>query len=192
MPVTVSEEVVLLDEHGQAIGSVDKAHVHTSRTPLHLAFSCYVVGGDRRLLTTRRALSKRTWPGVWTNAFCGHPLPGESLKAAIARRAQDELGADVRDIQSALPDFRYRATDPSGIVENEVCPVYTATLGGPIDPNPDEVSDWAWVEPDALHRSVLGTPFAFSPWLVLQLPLLVESGHLTAAIGTATTRTESL
>ncbi|HRN29327.1 MAG TPA: isopentenyl-diphosphate Delta-isomerase [Terrimesophilobacter sp.] len=176
--MTLTEEVVLLDEQGQAIGTADKADVHTAHTPLHLAFSCYLLDGQGRLLVTRRALSKVTWPGIWTNSFCGHPLPGEGLERAVERRAEHELDTQVKAIELALPDFRYRATDASGIVENEVCPVYTATLDGVIDPNPAEVSDWEWVDPEALHRSVRETPFAFSPWLVMQLPQLVESGRL--------------
>lgn len=181
MPNPLTEEVVLLDEHGGAIGTAPKADVHTDSTPLHLAFSCYLIDHDGRLLVTRRSLSKRTWPGVWTNSFCGHPLPGEGLESAITRRARHELGADVRDIQPALPDFRYRASDSSGIVENEVCPVYTATLAGTINPNPDEVNDWEWVDPGTLHSAVRDTGFVFSPWLVLQLPQLVERGLLTRA-----------
>ena len=85
---------------------------------------------DGLVLMTRRALTKRTWPGVWTNACCGHPQPGEPFEDAIERRLAEELGARATAIAPVLPDFRYEAVDASGIRENEVCPVFVATLDG--------------------------------------------------------------
>ena len=173
----MSELVVLLNDAGTRIGTTEKATVHTTQTPLHLAFSCHVVDAAGRVLLTRRALSKSTWPGVWTNAFCGHPAPDESFEDAAARRADRELGIRIRDLEPILPDFRYRAIDASGIVENEICPVFRATLDGDLHPSPDEVSEWAWIEPDALRAAVAAAPFAFSPWLVLQLEELAKTSY---------------
>jgi isopentenyl-diphosphate delta-isomerase len=166
------ELVVLLDDNGTPVGTAEKVSVHGAETPLHLAFSCHVYAPDGRVLVTRRALSKLTWPGVWTNSFCGHPGPDESMEEAIARRALDELGLHVSDLELVLPDFRYRAVDASGIVENEICPVYRAvTMSDPVA-NPAEVAEWAWLEPDALLTAAASAPFAFSPWLVWQLEQL--------------------
>ena len=169
------ERVVLLDADGHAIGTDLKATVHGANTPLHLAFSCHVQNGAGEILVTRRALGKSTWPGVWTNSFCGHPQPDEPSADSVHRRASYELGIDVTRLELALPDFRYRAVDASGVVENEVCPVYVARTDSDPVPNPLEVMDTAWVDPDALARSIAATPWAFSPWLGLQaaeLPLL--------------------
>lgn len=172
------ELVRLLDETGNEIGTADKAQVHTTDTPLHLAFSCHLLDAQGRTLLTRRALSKLTWPGVWTNSFCGHPAPGESFEDAIIRRAAMELNITVTGIALALPDFRYRAVDASGIVEHEICPVFTAIYEGDgvIDPNPDEICDWAWSDVVDVEEAVSATPFVFSPWLVEQLSEGVYTG----------------
>lgn len=171
-----AEQVVLVADDGTPVGVADKATVHTGTTPLHLAFSCYLFDSAGRVLITRRALDKKTWPGVWTNSFCGHPAPGESFQDALRRRADHEIGTTIAGELEVLPDFRYRAVDASGIVENEVCPVFIATATSEIRANPDEVSEWVWVEPADLVRAVTATPWAFSPWLALQVPLL--SRHL--------------
>jgi isopentenyl-diphosphate delta-isomerase len=165
----VLERVVLVDDEGTPIGTADKATVHTTNTPLHLAFSCHVFNDGGQVLVTRRALGKTTWPGVWTNAVCGHPGPGEDMIDAITRRVQHEIGLEITDITPAIPEFRYRAVDASGIVENEICPVFIARAASEPTPRDDEVCEWEWVEPKALRSAVLATPFAFSPWLVEQL-----------------------
>jgi isopentenyl-diphosphate delta-isomerase len=168
----IPEKVVLLSDAGDHIGVADKTHVHTTETALHLAFSCHIYNADGYVLVTRRALSKLTWPGVWTNSFCGHPSPHEDMADAITRRAKYELGITISELQLVLPDFRYRAVDSSGIVENEICPVYRAVTADEIAPNPDEVAEFDWVDPQSLHSAVAATPFAFSPWLGWQLKQL--------------------
>lgn len=170
--------MVLLDDNGAPIGTHPKATVHTTDTPLHLAFSCFLLDADGRVLLTRRALVKRAWPGVWTNAFCGHPGPGEDFPSAIARRASDELGTAITGLREALPDFRYRAVDASGIVENEMCPVYLAELSAPLYPEPAEVMETAWIHPDDLDAALGSAPFAFSPWLRQEWAALRADGHV--------------
>ncbi len=166
------EQVILLSDEGAPIGVADKSSVHTGDTPLHLAFSCHVLDEAGRVLVTRRALTKLTWPGVWTNSFCGHPSPGEEMTDAVHRRARDELGLELESLELVLPDFRYLAIDASGIVENEICPVYTARAVGPVNANPAEVAEFAWADARELQVAVSLTPWAFSPWLTLQLPQL--------------------
>lgn len=163
-----TDHVILLDDDGQAIGTAPKSSVHGTETALHLAFSCHVVNSDGHVLVTRRALSKRAWPGVWSNSFCGHPRPAEPVVSAVRRRADFELGITLTDLELALPLFRYRATDASGIVEHEICPVYTAFTEDEPVLNPLEVVDAQWVDPADLAVAIEATPWAFSPWLVLQ------------------------
>ncbi|MFY9713327.1 MAG: isopentenyl-diphosphate Delta-isomerase [Microbacterium sp.] len=168
------DDVVLLADDGSAIGIHPRSEVHTAETPLHLAFSCHVMDAAGRLLVTRRALSKRTWPGVWTNSFCGHPRPGEQMLDAVRRRAQEELGIRLTSIRLVLPDYRYRAIDSSGIVENEICPVHVAIIEGELSPDPEEVAEWAWVQAEDLSEALVRAPFAFTPWLREQLPRMSD------------------
>ncbi len=171
---TAVEYVVLVDDAGNPIGRAAKAGVHTADTPLHLAFSCHIFDRDGRVLITRRSLSKRAWPGVWTNSVCGHPAPDEPDTDAVRRRAQRELGVDVDDVRIALPDFRYTATDASGIVENEICPVYMATVAGELHPDPSEVCEYRWADVADVRRAVESAPWVFSPWMVSQVMSMPE------------------
>lgn len=172
MSTIPEDHVVLVDEQGRPQGLAPRSTVHTEDTPLHLAFSCYVFSEDGDLLVTRRALVKVAWPGVWTNSFCGHPRQEETFVQAIERYADHELGLEVQDIQCVLPDFRYRAVDASGIVENEICPVFTARTTGSPRPNPDEAMDHRWVPLPELGALVDAAPWAVSPWTAEQLPAL--------------------
>ncbi|QGU07939.1 Isopentenyl-diphosphate Delta-isomerase [Corynebacterium occultum] len=168
------ELVVLADENGNPAGTALKATIHTADTPLHFAFSNYLLDDRGRVLMTRRALSKITWPGVWTNSFCGHPGPGESNEDAVRRRAVTEVGLpaeSILEITAILPEFQYRAVDSTGIVEWEICPVHISRLapGHRPEPNPEEIDSFDWIEPAELFAAVDAAPFAFSSWLVEQL-----------------------
>jgi isopentenyl-diphosphate delta-isomerase len=170
---TVTPElVVLLDEDGRAVGTADKAGVHHADTPLHLAFSCYLFDGKGNVLVTRRALHKRTFPGVWTNSCCGHPAPGEPLDEAVRRRVEQELGTTVTGLRLLLPRFRYRA-EQDGVVENEMCPVFVGSADGDVAPDPDEVGEARWEPWEAFRAGVLDGSRTVSVWCreqVSQLP----------------------
>lgn len=168
--------VVLLDEARRPVGTAPREGVHGTDTPLHLAYSCWLLDSDGYFLITRRALSKRSWPGVWTNSFCGHPRPGESLVDAVARGGRTELGVEVISITSLLPEFAYRATDANGVVENEVCPVFVARTKGMLSPDPTEVAEYHWIHLDDLRAALDTAPWAVSPWLRAQAAQIDPSG----------------
>jgi len=167
----MTELIVLVDEDGTAVGTAPKSTVHHAETPLHLAFSCYVFDRQGRFLLTRRALSKQTWPGVWTNSCCGHPMPGESYVRAMHRRLDYELGLVADEVVELLPDFRYRA-ELDGVVENEICPVFGVRVSGEPQRRPTEVEESRWLDwADVLA----GRTPPLSPWCLLQLREL--AGH---------------
>jgi len=170
------EQVVLLDERGRSIGVADKATVHDRQTPLHLAFSCYVFDPHGMVLLTRRARVKLTWPGVWTNTCCGHPAPGEPIAAAAVRRLRDELGLPDGGVDLILPRFRYRAVMPSGVVENELCPVFRMVTTAVPRPEPAEVDAVEWVKWPAFAEAVSSGAREVSPWCRLQVRELLALG----------------
>ncbi len=171
IPTPSREEVVLLDDAGRPTGVADKATVHGARTPLHLAFSCYGFDAAGRVLVTRRAAAKRTFPLVWTGTCCGHPSPGEAVADAVHRRLADELGVVAHDLTLVLPQFAYRASD--GVVEeNELCPVYVCRLVGDPRPQPGEVAEWGWWSWDDFVTAAAAPGSVLAPWARLQAPLL--------------------
>jgi isopentenyl-diphosphate Delta-isomerase len=179
-----NERVVLVDEAGNQQGVAGKVAVHHDRTPLHLAFSCYVFNGAGEFLLTRRAGSKRVFPGVWTNSCCGHPAPGEAMTDAVRRRVRQELGITLADLRLVLPGFRYQAR-MDGVLENEICPVYVSCSDDPLDPDPAEVADVTWVGWADLVSQIGTGEQPVSPWCALQVAELTALGAGPLAWATA-------
>jgi isopentenyl-diphosphate delta-isomerase len=167
------EMVVLVNERNRRTGVAAKLAVHHSETPLHRGFSCYLFDSDGQILVTQRSSNKRTFPGVWSNSVCGHPGPGERATAAVRRRLQFELGILAKDVTCILPEFRYRA-EMDGIVEYEVCPVFTASTRETACPNHDEVDACVWMSWDDFCVRLRATPAQFSPWCLEQVDQLTR------------------
>lgn len=177
------DAVVLVDDTGRPVGRAPRLEVHHADTPLHLAFSLFLLDDADRVLLTRRALGKRTWPGVWTNSCCGHPRPDETPQDAVRRRLGEELGVEVAELECVLPAFRYRAVDASGTVENEICPVYVGRVRGELLADPDEVAEWSWVPWTDLVTAITAVPAAFSPWAGLEVAEMTAAGFDPSRVG---------
>ena len=168
------ELVVLVDEKNIEIGTARKLTVHTRNTPLHRGFSLFIFNNIHEVLLTRRADAKLTFPGVWTNAVCGHPGPGETVRAAAKRRLKEELGIAGVDIQEVSP-YRYRFADQNGIVENEICPILRATFSGDPTPDPNEVDNWKWMDWQAFLTDMHTNPHMYSPWCREEVVILQQT-----------------
>lgn len=167
----MAEKVVLVDDANRPTGTADKVRVHTGATPLHRGFSVFLFNSRGELLLQRRSLSKRTWPGVWSNSCCGHPAPGESTIAAARRRLRFELRISKCELHVAIPDYRYRAK-MGGIVENEICPVLVGFTAQNADPNPNEVESVKWVDWREFLQEVCRHPKRYSMWSAEEALLL--------------------
>ena len=168
------DRIVLVDENGNAIGTAAKLSAHNSETKLHRAFSVFIFNRRGELLLQQRALSKKTWPGVWSNSCCGHVMLHEPTAKAAARRLKFELGLSGIDLTMALPDFRYRA-EKDGVVENELCPVLVGLTNEQPDPNPSEVENIRWTDWNEFLASMDEPRNEISPWAVKEVRLLANS-----------------
>jgi len=175
MPEMIDELVVLVDDHNQMIGTCPKDIVHTGSTPLHRAFSVFLFDTEGEILLQQRSLSKKTWPLMWSNSCCGHPLPGEATEAAIRRRVALELGVKtIMNLTEVVPDFRYRA-EREGIVENEICPVWIGTISREINQNPGEVAATKWVDWQSFVQEIQAFPEHYSEWAGWEVAALLSS-----------------
>jgi isopentenyl-diphosphate delta-isomerase len=177
-----TEEVVLVNEENEVLGTALKSQVHTANTPLHRAFSIFVFNKNGEVLLQQRSAFKKTWPLVWSNSCCGHPALNESMEAAAKRRLEFELGISLptSEIHNVLPTYKYRA-EKDGIVEHEICPVLIATYNGEISPNPHEIAAIRWVKwQDFLDE--LKKQNDYSPWCIEESQLLNENGRFQELI----------
>jgi len=162
------EQVILVDERDREVGTLGKLAAHEHGGTRHRAFSVFIVDAQGRWLLQRRAGGKYHFPGLWTNACCSHPRPGELTAAAAHRRLREELGFDCPLAERF--QFEYKATSAAeGLTEHELDHVFTGVYGGEIQPDSAEVGAVRWVEPAALEQELREQPQSFTPWFKLAL-----------------------
>lgn len=167
-----TKQVILVDETDREQGVGDKLEVHRTGA-LHRAFSVFLFDKDGRQLLQRRAAHKYHTPGLYSNACCSHPAPGESTVEAVARRLVEELGVHC-DV-SPLLRMRYRSTLDNGLVEHEFDHVFVGRCDRAPVANPDEVQDVVWVDRVELMEWMEREPSAFTPWFRLAVSEVYEA-----------------
>ena len=156
------DPIVLVDVHDVPQGVAPKIEVHR-RGLKHRALSVMVRDRSGNMLLHRRHPAKYHSGGLWTNACCSHPRPGEPAGAAAQRRLAEEMGirCEVRPLFTA----HYRAAVSNGYIEDEVVHAFGATYEGPIAPDPAEVSEWKWMPLAELAGDLTRRPELYTIWL---------------------------
>jgi isopentenyl-diphosphate Delta-isomerase len=157
----VEECVVLVDESDAEVGTLEKQRAHAEGR-LHRALSVFVLNARGEMLLQRRASAKYHSGGLWTNACCSHPRPGEPVDVAARRRLREEMGFEC-PLQPAFA-FVYRAEVGDGLVEHEYDHVFLGRYDGEPAPSADEVDDWRWASVQQLADEVAAAPERFTPW----------------------------
>ncbi len=176
----MSEAVILVDEDDNQIGQASKVAAHHGAGLLHRAFSVLLFDRNKRLLLQKRAEDKVTFPGVWANSCCSHPLssPEESelenslgVKRAAIRKLHQELGIDPNSIN--LADFHfitkmiYSARMDKNWIEREIDHILVIQTDVELSVNSNEVAEVKWVDEDELNAMLVGeTDFSgeIAPW----------------------------
>ena len=173
--MTKPDEVILVDENDNPIGISEKIEAHQAGK-LHRAFSIFIFNASGQMLLQKRASGKYHSGGLWSNACCSHPNPGESTEAAAHRRLKEELGFDCP--LAEVHQFVYRADLDSGLCEHEYDHVLIGSSDAEPVVNPAEVDDWKWIDLAALREDLQRNPADYTYWLRVSLDdLLAKLGN---------------
>jgi farnesyl-diphosphate farnesyltransferase len=184
------------DDNIIATGSKYMIHKFNNETPrgiLHRAFSVFLFNSKGELLLQQRAADKITFPNVWTNTCCSHPITGctpnerdgdqdlvrrgivNGVKNAAIRKLEHELGINPALLQpddfKYLTRLHYWAADvvthgkksPWG--EHEIDYILFLKKDLDLKPNPEEVSDVKYVTLSELQKMMQpNSGLLWSPW----------------------------
>jgi len=189
--VTVDENDLLVTD---TVVSKKMAHTFTPDQPrgiCHRAFSLFLFNPQGEMLLTQRAASKITFPSVWTNTCCSHPLVGmtpnevdvtpaaypqfDGIKHAAIRKAKHELGITSMEHANIqfISRFHYWASDtrthgskaPWG--EHEVDYILFCQMPEPtLQVDPEEVANVKYVSMDDLKQMMADPQHIWSPWFL--------------------------
>ncbi|OZJ03833.1 hypothetical protein BZG36_04308 [Bifiguratus adelaidae] len=185
----MAEMCIVVDPQDNRIGADSKKTCHLmtniNKGLLHRAFSVFLFDDQSRLLLQQRASEKITFPDMWTNTCCSHPLnvPDEleeadqiGVRRAAQRKLQHELGIPYKS--APLDQFHYLTRihylapceDPMW-GEHEIDYILFIKRGKAEDVdvkvNPNEVRDVKWVTQDELKAMFADKDIPMTPWFKL-------------------------
>jgi isopentenyl-diphosphate delta-isomerase len=183
----MDEVCIALDWEDKPIGSASKKTCHIMpnihKGLLHRAFSVFLFNDENKLLLQQRADEKITFPSMWTNTCCSHPLaiptelgndlPSsvEGVKRAAQRKLDQELGIVKEDIPldkfKFLTRIHYVAPSNGAWGEHEIDYILFIRSNPKLAVNPNEVKDTCWVSPEELKEMFKDKSLLFTPWFKL-------------------------
>ena len=163
----MEQQVILVNQRDEPIGAMEKSEAH-QKGLLHRAFSIFIFNSNGQMLLQLRAMNKYHSGGLWTNACCSHPEPGEETGKAAARRLQEEMGFETP--LKKIFDFIYESNVGNGLMEHEFDHVYTGEYNGPVYLNKDEASDSCFKDMHEIEDSLNSRPDEFTIWFRLAFP----------------------
>lgn len=166
----MNRQVVLVDEQDKELGLADIYEAHKGGGLKHRALSVILyrrVNGKLELLHQKRADSKPVFKNLWSNTCCTNLRPGDEYLPRAVSRLDEEMGIKIhqKDLRIIFR-FSYEALDlfQPGWCENEVDTVMVGEWDGELKLNPEEASDYKWIEWGELKKDIEKNPDIYSPW----------------------------
>jgi isopentenyl-diphosphate Delta-isomerase len=176
------EKVILVDEKDNEVGVMEKLEAHKD-PKLHRAVSVVILNNKNEMLIHKRASTKYHCPGLWTNASCTHPMPGEETKTAAIRRLKQEMGIDCEANNIELNEaftFIYKKEFDNGLTEWEFDHAFVGKVDDnfnneSINLNPEEVDDYKWINMDELKKDISENSNKYTYWFKIIIDKLSSS-----------------
>lgn len=170
------DSVILVDWDDREVGTAPKLRAHQNGGQLHRAISVVILDSSGRMLLQRRATGKYHAGGLWANACCSHPRPGEPTDVAAHRRLKEEMGIDCN--LKEVFTFTYEVPVGQDLTEREFDHVFLGHFDGTPKPDPREVGEVKWIPVPDLYASVRLDSMDYTPWFKIMLIHMAHSGIL--------------
>jgi isopentenyl-diphosphate delta-isomerase len=167
------EHVILVDELDREIGTMEKMEAH-KKGLLHRAFSILIFNSIGEMLLQQRADEKYHSGGLWTNACCSHPRPGEAIEDAGKRKLIQEMGFECELNYSHK--FVYKVELDNQLTEYEWDHVLIGYYDGAPALNPNEAQAWKYESLEAIRNDAKLNPEKYTSWfkLIINQPELFD------------------
>ncbi|KAI9280668.1 isopentenyl-diphosphate delta-isomerase [Sporodiniella umbellata] len=180
----MEEMCIVIDENDKRIGADSKKTCHLMTNIetglLHRAFSVFLFDSQNRLLLQQRATEKITFPDMWTNTCCSHPLntPSElieedhlGVRTAAQRKLEHELGIDPSQVPldkfKYLTRIHYVAPSDGQWGEHEIDYILFMKATVDVNINPNEIRDYKYVTAQELQDMFKDPSIPMTPWFKL-------------------------
>lgn len=163
------EQVILVNEKDEQVGIMEKLEAH-QKGVLHRAFSVFIFNENGDMLLQQRSDKKYHSAGLWSNACCSHPLPGESTEDGAHRRLQEEMGFDTK--LSHAFEFTYKTGFDNGLTEHEYDHVFIGHYDGELQLNAEEVKGYCFMPMPMITEKMESDPGSYTSWFKIAFPML--------------------
>lgn len=168
------DQVTLVNESDEVIGSMDKIEAHRGAAHRHRAISVFLWNSRGELLLQRRSAQKIVGAGQWANTCCGNVRPTENYLDCALRRLREELGISSSTALRPLDKFEYSVRCNDEFSEWEIDQIFWGEYNGPVLPVPAEVQEYVWETPQSVEQRLREQESLYVPWL----PILLRQPQL--------------